>query len=111
MSRIKLLLDVVEDMHSLADSIRAVADAMMQSDTPQDTAQVEVAVSPKPTEKPEEKATIEEVRAVLVPLAQKGLGAEIRAIFQKYGAGKLSEVKPEDYKAVIAEVEELKNAT
>lgn len=107
MSKIKLLLDVVEDMRSLADSIQAVADAMMQSDVPQDTAQAEVAEPPKPTK----KVTIEEVRAVLVPLTQKGLGAEIRAIFQKYGAGKLSEVKPEDYEAVITEAEELKNAT
>lgn len=111
MSKIKLLLDVVEDMRSLADSIQAVADAMMQSDAPQDTAQAVVAEPPKPTKKPEKKVTIEEVRAVLVPLTQKGLGAEIRAIFQKYGAGKLSEVKPEDYEAVIAEAEELKNAT
>ena len=86
-------------MRSLADSIQAVADAMMQSDVPHDTAQAEVAEPPKPTK----KVTIEEVRAVLVPLTQKGLGAEIRAIFQKYGAGKLSEVKPEDYEAVIAE--------
>lgn len=94
-------------MRSLADSIQAVADAMMQSDVPHDTAQAEVAEPPNPTK----KVTIEEVRAVLVPLTQKGLGAEIRAIFQKYGAGKLSEVKPEDYEAVIAEAEELKNAT
>ena len=32
MSKIKLLLNVVEDMRSLADSIQAVADAMTQSE-------------------------------------------------------------------------------
>ena len=34
MSKIKLLLDVVEDMRNLADSIQAVADAMSNSETP-----------------------------------------------------------------------------
>ena len=32
MSRIKLLLDVVQDMRSLADSLQAAADAMVQAD-------------------------------------------------------------------------------
>ena len=111
MSKVKLLLDVVEDMRSLADSIQAVADAMMQSNAPADTAQAEPAETPKPQETKKHPVTIEEVRAVLVPLTQKGLGAEIRAIFQKYGAGKLSEIKADDYEAVIAEAEGLKNAT
>ena len=30
MSKVKLLLDVVEDLRSLADSVQAVADAMLQ---------------------------------------------------------------------------------
>ena len=33
MSKMKLLLDVVEDLRHLADSIQAVADAMMQGAT------------------------------------------------------------------------------
>lgn len=107
MSKVKLLLDVVEDMRSLADSIQAVADAMMQSEPQADAAQAEAAE----TTKPEKTISFEEVRAVLLPLSQKGFGEQIRTIFQKYGAGKLSDVKPEDYEAVIAEAEELKNAT
>ena len=35
LSKIKLLLDVVEDMRSLADSLQALADAMTQGDTPE----------------------------------------------------------------------------
>ena len=37
MSRMKLLLDVIEDMRSLADSLQAVATALCQSD-PEDAA-------------------------------------------------------------------------
>lgn len=35
MSKIKLLLDVVEDMRSLADSLQALADAMTQGEAPE----------------------------------------------------------------------------
>ena len=35
MNKIKLLLDVVEDMRSLADSLQALADAMTQGDAPE----------------------------------------------------------------------------
>ena len=44
MSRIKLLLDVVNDMRSLADSIQAVCDAMA-SDEPTETSQTETPVA------------------------------------------------------------------
>ena len=35
MSKIKLLLDVVEDMRSLADSLQSLADAMTQGEAPE----------------------------------------------------------------------------
>ncbi len=37
MSKVKLLLDVIEDMRSLADSLQAVADAIGQNN-PEETA-------------------------------------------------------------------------
>lgn len=110
MSKIKLLLDVVEDMRSLADSIQAVADAMTQSEAQPDTAPKD-AETPKSVSKTEKKVTIEEVRAVLLPLNQDGYGEQIRAIFKRYGAEKLSGVAESDYAAVIRDAEELKNAT
>lgn len=110
MSKVQLLLDVVEDMRSLADSIQAVADAILQNEPQPDTAPV-TAESPKPKTKAEKEVTIEEVRAVLIPLSQDGYGEQIRAIFQRHGAGKLSEVDAADYASVIKEAEELKNAT
>lgn len=110
MSKIKLLLNVVEDMRSLADSIQAVADAMTQSEAQPDTAP-KAAETPKPVSKAEKKVTIEEVRAVLLPLNQDGYGEQIRAIFKKYGAEKLSGIAESDYAAVIRDAEELNNAT
>ena len=37
MSKIKLLLDVVEDMRSLADSLQSLAEAMTQGEAPAGT--------------------------------------------------------------------------
>ena len=47
MSRIKLLLDVIEDIRSLADSLQAVATALGQSD-PEDAAAAAPATPPAP---------------------------------------------------------------
>ena len=49
MSKIKLLLDVVEDMRSLADSLQALADAMTQGDAPE-AEPIQKAASPPPKE-------------------------------------------------------------
>lgn len=62
MSKVQLLLDVVEDMRSLADSIQAVADAMTQSEAQPDTAPKTAETLTSKT-KAEKKVTIEEVRA------------------------------------------------
>ena len=47
MSRIKLLLDVVEDLRSLADSLQAVATAFTENEPEDQPAQVEE-TAPKP---------------------------------------------------------------
>lgn len=70
------------------------------------------AEEPKPEPQPEEEKplTLEDVRAVCADKSRKGLTAEVKAILTKHGAGKLSEVDPAEYKALLAEVEVLGNA-
>ena len=68
MSKIKLLLDVVEDMRSLADSLQALADAMTQGDAPE-TEPVQKTASPPPKEP---AVTLEQVRAVLAEKSHDG---------------------------------------
>ena len=46
MSRTKLLLDVVDDMRSLADSLQAVAEALMRNDPEPETAPEEEKPAP-----------------------------------------------------------------
>lgn len=50
---------------------------------------------------------LEEVRAVLAEKANAGYIAEVKALIRERGAGRLSEVEPEEYPALLAEAESL----
>lgn len=122
MSRIKLLLDVVSDLRSLADSLQAVAKAMAQNEAEQPEKPAEEKTiqksekkqTAKKTEKtttppaPEEKPlTMEEVRMVLAEKSRAGQTAEVRALLIKHGAEKLSDIDPARYPALLADAEVL----
>ena len=116
MSKMKLLLDVVSDLRSLADSLQAVADAVAQGGQEQPDQTTEE----KPTQKPEKKnvakqvekaepkpLTLEQVRAVLAEKSRAGHTAEVKALLLKHGADKLSDIDPAEYPALLAEAEVL----
>ena len=122
MSRMKLLLDVVSDLRSLAASLQAVADAAVQGGPEQPDQNPEEKSAQKPEKKtaakraepsteapaPDAKLlTLEEVRAVLAEKSRAGHTAEVRALLLKHGADKLSEVDPVEYPALLAEAEVL----
>lgn len=90
MSRIKLLLDVVNDMQSLAESLKVLAKAVSSNDTAAET-------------------TVEDVRSVLVSLSQDGKTAEVKSLLKKYGANKLSEIEAGSYQALLSDAKELTN--
>jgi predicted Holliday junction resolvase-like endonuclease len=112
MSKIKLLLDVVSDMRSLADSLQAAAEVMAGNE-PVETEETTTIVKepePKKTEKPKKKEiTLEEVRAKLAEKSQAGLTGEVREIIKKYGGSKLSEVAQEHYADMLKDAEVLGN--
>ena len=62
-------------------------------------------------EKAEEKQlSLEEVRGILANKSRAGFTVEIKALLEKYGANRLSEVAPEHYPALLKDAEVL-NAT
>ena len=63
------------------------------------------------SEQQSEKITMEEVRAVLAQKAATGLSPEVKALLEKYGGKKLSDIKPEDYGHLIKEAEAIGNAS
>ena len=114
MSRMKLLLDVIEDIRSLADSLQAVATALGRSN-PEDIAAPaptpEAPPAPAPADLPPKAITLEEVRAVLAERSHDGYTDQVRGLLQKYGAEKLSGVDPKHYAALLKDAEVLGHAT
>ena len=122
MSRMKLLLDVVSDLRSLADSLQAVADAAVQDgpERPGQSPEKQPVQEPakknaaKETEPPAEAPvpeaeplTLEQVRAVLAEKSRAGHTAEVKALLLKHGADKLSDIDPAEYPALLADAEVL----
>lgn len=112
MSRVKLLLDVIKDIRSLGDSLQILADAM-ESDEPKEEPKKSEPKSEskqEPLTKEKGSVTLENVRAVCAEKSRASFTAEVKSIITKHGADKLSAIKPEEYAAVLAEVEVLGNA-
>jgi len=126
MGKVKLLLDVIGDLRSLADSLQAVADAVADNDAAEseltttkepekagkdgrtvakNTAKKEAKEAKQETE--EKPLTLEEVRAVLAEKSRSGHTEEVRELLNKHGADKLSEIDPAEYPALLAEAEVL----
>lgn len=122
MGKVKLLLDVIGDMRSLADSLQAVADAMTQTDSVdapventgekpkkaggKKTAKEAAETTPPPASE-EKPLTLEAVRMVLAEKSRAGHTAEVRALLVKHGAEKLSDIDPAKYPALLADAEVL----
>ena len=110
MGKVKLLLDVIEDIRSLADSLEAVAEAMCHSDSPDTKAPTPKAVEKTPT--PAVKAMgKEELRAFLGEKSLAGHRDTIQALIRKYGGQKFSDIDPKHYPALQKDAEELPDAT
>ena len=125
MSKIKLALDVVSDLKSLAESIETLVHAMESNEVAneeptkkksKDKAKVEETEIKEPEveeatvgEVPEEKQpTLEEVRAAMADKSRDGHREAVKAIITKYGANNLSSLEPKHYAAALKEVGELK---
>ena len=122
MSKIKLALDVVSDLKSLAESIETLVHAMEANEVANEAneeptkkkskakAKVEEPeVGEASVEEPEEKQpTLEEVRAAMADKSRDGHREAVKAIITKYGANNLSSLDPKYYAAALKEVGELK---
>ena len=95
----------VSELRSVAQSLNTVADSLtslFSGSQPRTSVQPES----KPTSKP---LTLEDVRAVLAEKSRNGHTAKVRELLEKHGAAKLSEIDPQKYAALLAEVEVLGN--
>jgi hypothetical protein len=124
MTPIEAINNVAKAYQDLAVVLLAVADKTIgvpvaqamtvdATDTPSEEPKKEApkaakAKTEKPAKEPEEVITIEQVRAVLAEKSQAGFTAQVKALLESFDANKLSAVKPEDYKDLMAAAQDIK---
>lgn len=104
------LLRIAEGFSIVAEGLRGLAKAEGGSKTAEkDTGktQKQDAAKAQPETQQEKPATLEGIRALMAQKTQEGKSKEIKELLQKYGAAKLSAVKPEDYPALMQEAQVL----
>lgn len=104
------LLRIAEGFSIVAEGLRGLAKAEGGNKTAEkDTGktQKQDAAKAQSETQQEKPATLEGIRALMAQKTQEGKSKEIKELLQKYGAAKLSAVKPEDYPALMQEAQVL----
>ena len=103
MSKLSDIAMIIEELRSAAAAINKAANWLAEQ-----FGSNEPASEPMPTEP---ALTLEAVRAVLADKSRAGFTTQIRSLLQKYGADKLSGIDQTNYKALLADVEGLTDAS
>lgn len=112
------LLKMADGFAMVAESIRAMAALQMQENEAADKKKKEKTdieksgKSAKADEKDtmdsgKKEVTVEDIRAVLAQKSQDGKSKEIKELLGRFGAVKLSAVKPEDFPVLLQEAQVL----
>ena len=109
MSKTKLLLDLVNDVRSVADDLQAIADALSQDEPAPEQPREEKKEEKKA--EPEKAIRLEDVRAVLAAKSREGYGDKVRELIKTHGGTRLSDISPSEYGAMLKEAEVFGSAT
>jgi len=93
------------DMKELAAELARCGNALLALSAAMTVAKP--AEQPKPAAPPE-PVPLEKVRSVLADKSRLGHTAEVKALLQKHGAQKLSDIDPAEYSTLLAEAEALR---
>jgi len=109
MSKMSELSLAVTELKRCGEALIGISDSLAglfsnNEDSP--SADRQFADTPASKENP---ITLEAVRAVLAEKSRAGHTAEVRELLEKHGAGKLSEIDPSEYPALLSEAEVLGN--
>lgn len=126
MSKIKMLLDVVQDLRSLTDSLEALAHAIeepegmqagvvkpepaansQQSTEPQQSAAQTTPAAGNPVSAAPKPPTLVELRAFVAARSTPQTRPRIRALLAGHGVAKLTDLPESDYLDLMREVEAL----
>ena len=101
------LMRIAEGFSIVAEGLRGLAKA--EGGTKEKTVKAQKAEKQESVAEVQQEspATLEGIRALMAQKTQEGKSKEIKELLQKYGAAKLSAVKPEDYLALMQEAQVL----
>ena len=111
MSKMAEMAQTIEDLRTAAASINAAADWLYQQFSGEDDSKQQKSISAAKKEEPKPEVKLEDVRAVLAEKSRAGHTAAVRALLQKYGAAKLSEIDPANYEALLQDAEVIGNGS
>ena len=102
---------VVEQMHTLADSLQSLTNIVMSCQDVQDNEKIlKTKVSSKVVKAKknvDREYSLEDVRSVLAKKSQKGLTEKVKELLLQFGGSRLSDIDPSHCEAIIKEAEAL----
>ncbi|MDE6748564.1 MAG: rRNA biogenesis protein rrp5 [Lachnospiraceae bacterium] len=113
---VQTMTGIADSMEALAECIRDCSASLMENAGAVRTDPPRKAPKEKPTkedavpaEEPEKEWSLEEVRMILADKSRAGHTEEVKTLISKYGAERLSDIKPADFAALMAEAEVIGN--
>ncbi len=101
---------IVATIHRIGEDIIALED-YLAAYVKEEQSITEEMVPPVKEEQPAAPTIkLEDVRTVLAEISRSGKTAQMKELLGRFGASKLSDVKPEDYADLLAAAKEVKNA-
>lgn len=97
------MIEAGQKMITAATELKAIFSGEKETVTPP----VKEEVTELVTETPAKTYTFQDVRGIMARLSSNKNKEEAKALLTKYGADRLSAVKPEDYAALVADAEAL----
>lgn len=112
----QMMSSVADSMEALAGCIRDYSTSLTEdagdacTDPPKEASKEEpLKEEAIPAEEPAKEWALEEVRMFLADKSRAGHTEEVKALISKYGADRLSDIKPMDFAALMAEAEVIGN--
>lgn len=102
MSRIKLLLDVAEDLKRLAESMEELANALTEDEMP-----TKVHLDNSERKDSPIVIDVEQVRKVLADKYDAGKRDGVKELVRKFGGTKLTDIDPSKYPEMLKEAANL----
>lgn len=104
------LLDKIEAIVKVAKELEAVATKLIKEIDDFIELITAEPEEKKVVEAPKKVISLEDVRSYLTNLSRDGHTKEVKDLLTKYGANRLSEIKEEDYEALLRDAEAITNA-